>query len=899
MTIRNLNYLFQPRSVALIGASTRAGSVGAVLAHNLFSAGFAGPVMPVNPKYVAVEGVLAYRDVASLPMAPDLAVIATPPETVPGLIAELGARGTKAAVVITAGFKETGDARGAALQQAMLDAAQPHLLRVVGPNCVGILAPGHSLNASFAHLSPRRGRLAFVAQSGAVITSVMDWAQPRGVGFSHLVSLGDVADVDFGDMLDYLAGDANTDAILLYMEAVTNARKFMSAARAAARIKPVVVVKAGRSVAAARAAASHTGALAGNDAVYDAVFRRAGMLRVYTLDELFTAAEILATTRLPAGDRLAILSNGGGIGIMATDALASLGGRLAELAPATITALNRVLPATWSHGNPVDIIGDAPPKRYQDALLPLLQDPGVDAVLALHAPVAVADGVEAARAVVRAVAAQPGKTLVTSWVGDQAARAGRQIFTEHRIGTCRTPEEAVRAFMYLERYRRGRLSLMETPPSVPEQFEPDRDRARNVCRQALADQREWLSPDEVAALLAAYHIPQVQLRHADTPRAAAQAAADIGGAVALKIRSPDIVHKTDVGGVALNLPDPTAVQHAAETMLERLSKSRPDARIDGFQVEPMLDRSRSHELIVGIAVDPQFGPCILFGHGGTAVEVLNDTALGLPPLNMRLARDLMSITRVHDLLQGHRGIPGAHLGAIALTLIKVAQMAADVAELMELDINPLLAGPEGVLAVDARVRVAHVADPAAPRLAIRPYPKSLEQEVVIGDGRRLLLRPIRPEDEPTLQKSFQRLTPEQVRLRFFVPMKELGHTLAARLTQIDYDREMALILTEPGIPGMTEIFGVVRIAADPDNERAEYAVVVPEHMTGQGLGALLMRRIIDYATDCGIREVWGDVLRENAAMLGLVRKLGFRVQQDPDDPSMVRVTLDLTDATRD
>ncbi|HCO43337.1 MAG TPA: hypothetical protein DIT63_04350 [Gammaproteobacteria bacterium] len=524
----------------------------------------------------------------------------------------------------------------------------------------------------------------------------------------------------------------------------------------------------------------------------------------------------------------------------------------------------------------------------------LLQDVLMAALRAGFAPVAVANGVEAARAVVRAVKAQPGKTLVTSWVGDQVARAGRQVFAEHRIGTCRTPEEAVRAFMYLERYRSGRLALMETPPSVPEQFEPDAETARAVCRRAVEAGREWLSPDEVAALLRAYRIPQVQPHHADTPTAAAEAAAQIGAPVALKIRSPDIIHKTDVGGVALDLPNAQAVQRAAELMLERVTKNRPDAHIDGFQVEPMLDRSRSHELIVGIAVDPQFGPCVLFGQGGTAVEVLNDTALGLPPLNMRLAFDLMRQTRVHHLLKGHRGIPGANLGAVAQTLIKVAQLAADVAELAELDINPLLAGPDNVLAVDARVRVASVPDPSVPRLAIRPYPKSLEKPVVIGDGRHVLLRPILPEDEPPLQRSFERLTPEQVRLRFFVPMKELGHTLAARLTQIDYDREMALILTERGIPGTTEIFGVVRIAADPDNERAEYAVVVPEHMTGQGLGALLMREIIDYAASRGIREIWGDVLRENAAMLGLVRKLGFRVADDPDDPSLVRVTLDLT-----
>jgi acetyltransferase len=893
MTIRNLEHLFKPESIAIVGASKTPSSVGAVLAHNLFNAGFDGPIMPVNPKYRSIEGVLTYPDVASLPVVPDLAILSTPPETVPALISELGKRGTRAAVVIAAGFAERGDQHGKELQQALLDAARPWLLRVVGPNCLGVMVPGIGLNASFAHLSPRVGQLAFIAQSGAMVTSVLDWANSRGIGFSYLVSLGDMADVDFGDMLDYLANDIETHAILLYIEAVTNARRFMSAARAAARMKPVIVVKGGRYPQGARAATSHTGALAGSDAVYDAVFRRAGMLRVLGLEDLFDAVETLAMTRPPKGDHLAILTNGGGIGVLATDALMDEGGLLAELGPETIAALDQVLPATWSHGNPVDIIGDASGKRYVDALEVLSRDQGVDSILVLNCPTAVTSSTEVAQALISPAQRLP-QVLLTSWVGDSSAEEARRLFAEHRIPTYDTPGQAVRAFMYMVNYRRSQETLMETPPSVPEDFAPNVEQARALIEAGLAEGREWLTEPEAKDLLYLYGIPVVRTRTADTPEEAAAIAAEFGVPIALKILSSDLTHKSDIGGVALDLTGPATVRASAAAMWERVTTAQPEARLLGFTVQPMVRRPGAYELIVGVVDDPQFGPVILFGHGGTAVEVVNDKALGLPPLNMHLARELMSHTRIYQLLKGYRGLQAADLEAIAVTLIRVAQLIIDLPEILELDINPLLADEYGVVALDARVRIGQAQGPGPSRLAIRPYPKALEEDIPLGDGRVLLLRPILPEDEPSLQASFASLNAEEIRLRFFVPMKTLSHVTAARFTQLDYDREMALVLTERGIPGKTPIYGVVQLSADPDNERGEYAIILQGEMTGMGLGILLMRRIIDYAQSRNMREIFGDVLHENTTMLKLCQVLGFTQANVPGETGLVRVTLQFT-----
>jgi len=893
MTIRNLEYLFKPKSIALIGASKQPSSVGAVLARNLFGGGFDGPIMPVNPKHNFIRGVWAYRDPGSLPATPDLAVIATPPETVPKIIAELGQRGTKAAVVISAGFGETPEQHGRELQQAILDAAKPYTLRIVGPNCLGVLFPGIGLNASFAHVTPPMGRLAFVAQSGAIVTSILDWAQTRGIGFSHLVSLGDMADVDFGDVLDYLANQHETQAILLYMETVRDARKFMSACRAAARMKPVIVVKAGRHAEGARAAASHTGALAGTDAIYDAAFRRAGMLRVHSLQELFDAAETLAMRCKPRGDRLAILTNGGGIGVLATDAVVDEGARLAPLTPGTVAALDKVLPPTWSHGNPVDIRGDAPGSRYAEALQALAEDTNVDAILALNCPTAVTSSSEAAQALIDVAREKPQLPVLTSWVGDGAAEDARRLFARHQVPSYYTPEQAVRAFMYLVNYRRNQETLMETPPSVPEEFSPDTAKAQMVIERVLAKDRSWLTEPEAKQVLAAYGVPVVRTHVVATPDQAAVVASEIGGSVALKIVSPDISHKSDVGGVALDLSGAAAVREAAAAMRERVCKARPDAHLAGFTVQPMVRRPGAYELIAGVAEDPQFGPAILFGQGGTAVEIVRDQAWALPPLNMRLAQELMSRTRIYDLLQGYRGMPAANLDAIALTLFRVAQLVIDVPEVKELDINPLLADEYGVMALDARIRVGAAEGPATGRLAIRPYPKELEEHIPLGDGRTLLLRPIVPEDEPSLQASFTKLTPEEVRLRFFIPVRTLSHVAAVRFTQLDYDREMGLILTEPGIPGRTEIYGVVNIIADPDNERAEYAIIVRHDMVGMGLGIVLMKRIIEYARSRSIKEIFGDVLHENRPMRKLCRVLGFTESSVPEEVGVVRVTLRL------
>ncbi len=904
MSIRNLDRLFAPRSIALIGASRDEKSVGGVLARNLQRAGFAGELWFVNPKAATIAGRAVHRDIAALPEAPDLAVIATPPDTVAGIVAELGGRGTKAAVIITAGFGEGRDREGVRRRQAILDAARPHILRIVGPNCLGILVPGMGIDASFSHLAPGKGGLAFVTQSGAVITAMLDWAAPRDIGFSHVVSLGDMADVDFGDMLDWLALDGATDAILLYIETVRDARKFMSAARAASRAKPVIVVKAGRSRAGRRAAVSHTGAMAGADAVYDAAFRRAGMLRVADLDELFEAATTLSTGKRIHGDRLAILGNGGGLGVLATDALEEEGGKLAELDDATIARMSAVLPKGWSRGNPIDIIGDADAARYVAALEALQDQAAIDAVLVLNAPTAVASNDDIARAVAAAAPKLPWP-LLTSWVGAATAGPARRHFLAAHLPSFETPRQAVRGFMHLVNFQRNREALMQTPVSAPQEVRIDTQAAQGVIDAALAQGRTLLSEPEAKRVLAACGIPVVATEVARDPAEAGRLAAKIGGPVALKIVSPDITHKSDAGGVALNLA-PAQVETAAGYMLERVRQHAPQARIEGFAVQAMIQRDMALELILGMSVDPVFGPVLLFGHGGVAVERIADSALALPPLNMALAYDAMRRTRVFRLLEGYRARPPAALDAIAATLIAIGQAVVELPQIAEFDINPLLADAQGVLALDARIKVQAAAgrdgqgdgqggdQGGEKRLAIKPYPRQLERQIALRDGSAAMLRPIRPEDEPTLQATFDRLDKEDVRMRFFAPLGRLPHVLAARLTQIDYDRQMAFVAVRPAMQGGgDEGLGVVRIAIDPNHERGEYAVVVRSDLKGSGLGYLLMMAIIDYARRQGLREIFGIVLRENERMLRMARQLGFTVQGVADDPSLVEVRLAL------
>ncbi|QCO15206.1 bifunctional acyl-CoA synthetase/GNAT family N-acetyltransferase [Azospirillum brasilense] len=887
MTVRNLDRLFKPTSIALIGATRKPNTIGAVVARNLFNAGFDGPIMPVTGER-AVEGVLTYKSVDDLPVTPDLAVICTPAATVPATVEALGKRGTKAAIVISSGFSKEQT-------QTLREAAKPHLMRVLGPNSLGIMVPGRGLNASFGHVTPKKGDVALVAQSSMVVTSIADWATARGIGFSHLISMGDKADVDFGDLLDYLAGDATVRAILLYIESISDARKFMSAARSAARQKPVIVIKSGRTDEALEASTSHTGALAVSDAVYDAAFRRAGILRVTGLDELFDAVGTLGTGAPITGDRLAILTNGGGMGVMATDSLILSGGRLAQFAPETMDALEKALGA-GSARNPLRIGGDAPPKRYADALNALMADPNNDAVLVLNCPTAVTDGLAAAQAVVDTMIANKTRKhpVLTSWLGDNTAAEARKLFAANRVPTYDTPSHAVRAFLHLVEYRRNQELLMETPPSVPEDFQPDGITVRKIISRAIAEKRDWLSEYEAKRVLAAYGVPVVDTRRADTPEEAAHCAEMIGGPLALKILSPDITHKSDVGGVALHLTEPAEVKAEAEAMLARVREAVPDARIEGFTVQEMAVRADAYELIVGMTENELFGPVLLFGEGGIGVEVVEDYALALPPLNMKLATELMGRTRIWRQLQGYRSRAAVDLEAVALTLNKISQLIVDFPEVAELDINPLLADAEGVLALDARIKVGVPALPGARRLAIRPYPKGLEDRITIKDGRQFLVRPILPEDEPLVHHMVANQTQEDLRLRFFAPLKRLSHQAAARLTQIDYDREMGLVAVGPDPEtGETIMYGVVRITADPDNLRAEYAVMVRSDMKGQGLGYQLMNKILDYARSRGIKEVYGEVLRENTSMLGMCRALGFIRKENLDEPGVVEVRIEL------
>ncbi len=891
MTIRNLDHMFSPASVVLIGASTQPGSVGAVLARNLFGGSFKGARYCVHPTQKSIEGVKAYPRVADLPEVPDLAVIATPGDLVAPMVAELGQLGTKAAVVISAGFAEVRIG-GAARQKAVLDAARPHLLRVMGPNTLGVLVPRLGLNASFSHIDPLPGHLAFVAQSGAVLTSVIDWANARNIGFSHLASLGDMADVDFGDMLDYLANDPQTHAILLYAESLSSARKFMSAARAAARRKPVIAIKAGRVAAGARAAASHTGAMAGADDVCDAALRRAGIVRVEGLEDLFAAAEVLASARHPRGEYLTIVTNGGGMGVLASDQLVANGGQLATLTPETCAALNEVLPPHWSHGNPVDIVGDANGERYAKTLEILAAQPGVGTLLVMNCPTGVASSNEAADAVIEVAQKMPSQAILAAWLGEQTAQSARQHLARSGIPCYQGPNHAVNAFLHLQRYRRGQENLMETPASIPEDFYPDRTLAATLIDSCVRGGREWMHPLAVREMLAAYGIPTLDSHLAHSPEEAAACAARLDRPVALKLLSQGVVHKTEAGMVALNLRGAETVERTAAQMLERLHEHNPAAVLDGFLIEPMLQVRDGIELITGVSEDPVFGPMILFGHGGTRAELIDDKALGLPPLTMHLARDQMKETRVWKLLQGYRNQPGVDCDAVAMVLIKLGQLVTDHPQIRDIEINPLVAHPQGVVALDARCRIDAHGNPD--RLAIRPYPSELEEDIALADGRLYWLRPIMPEDEPALAAAFKTLSQDDIRMRFFTFMKSLPHRYAARLSQIDYDREMALALTQHGRAGTTDVYGVVRMFADPDNETAEFAVIVLQAVRGIGLGTLLMQRLINYARQRGVRVMYGDVLQENKPMRGLCQKLGFVTERVPHEPGVVRVRLDLT-----
>lgn len=891
MSIRHLDTLFQPRSVAVIGASDRPGSVGAVVLRNVLEGGFAGPVWPVNARHAQVGGVRAWPDVASLPGVPDLAVVCTPAASVPDLVAQLGARGCRAAVVLSAGLKHAAQEGGPTLEQQMLDAARPYLLRVLGPNCIGLLVPGVGLNASFAPAQAQAGSIAFVTQSGALATAMLDWAAPRGIGFSHFISLGDSADVDFGDLLDYLASDARTHSILMYVESVKHARKFMSAARAAARNKPVIVVKSGRAPEGARAAASHTGALAGADNVFDAAVHRAGMLRVDTLEALFDAAQTLAHRRPLRGERLALVTNGGGAGVLAADALVLEGGTLARLSDATLAALDACLPATWSRGNPVDIIGDAPAQRYQDALKVLLDAPEIDGVLFMHAPTALVPAPQIAVATLPLLQAAR-KPVLACWLGGAVVEPARALYAAGGIACYGTPERATAAWMQQVRHARSQHLLQQLCPTPPHSLRTDAARAVALLQRAREQGRAWLDAVETSEVLAAYDIPVVATRAARDPDEAVAAAQGIGFPVALKIRSPQVIHKTDVGGVVLGLASPQEVFEAAQAMVARVRAQLPQARIDGFTVQAMVSRPQARELIVGIAADPVFGPVLLCGAGGVDVELHRQSAVALPPLNTNLAQELFDRAGLAPLLAAHRSRPAGDRMAVLETLGKVSRMASELPLLAELDINPLLVGDQGVLAVDGRIRV-HLPGEAVAPLAILPYPQALEERITLS-GVPLQLRPIRPEDGERLRAFYEQASPRDLSLRFFHARREVPVSELARYSQIDYDREMTFVALAPPVAGEgAPMVGEARAVCDPDNQVAEFAVQVATGWQGRGLGEALMAKLLDWLRARGTARVVGQCRGENAGMQALAQRLGFQARAGAPGDDVVELALTL------
>jgi acetyltransferase len=892
LTIRNLERAVHPKSIAVIGASVREGSVGQVVMNNIIAAGFEGEVWPVNPKHRQVAARRCYSNACELPGVPDLGVIITPPTAVSGVIGELSEKGTRAAVVITGGLtRENG------LRQQILDAAKPTLFRIIGPNSLGLMIPPLKLNAGFAHLAAKAGEIALLSQSGAIATSLIDWAADNDVGFSHIVSMGDMADVDVGDWLDMLAGERKTRAIALYLETIPNARKFMSAARAAARIKPVIAIKAGRQEAGARAAATHTGALSGADRVADAALRRAGILRVHGLAELFDAVETTARFAPLDRARVGIVTNGGGAGVLAVDQLIDCRGALAELSMATIQKLSASLPRNWSHANPVDIIGDAPAERYRTAIEAVAADPGTDAVLVLNCPTGLASPIDAAKAVAALTSGGKinGKPVLTCWLGEHTARDGRRILHEAGIATFETPSDAAIAVSYLNDWSRAQKALTRAPPSQGEEVRGDSEVVRAIFRQVAKDGRNLLTEPEAKAAIAAYGIAVPETAIALTPQDAAKAAKRLltnSDAVVIKLLSRAISHKSDIGGVSLNIATPEAAEDAANAIALRVREQAPGASIDGYAVQPMVVRRRARELILGVNRDPIFGPVVLFGTGGIGVEVIDDTAIALPPLDDVLAGDLIERTRVGRLLFGFRDCPPADRKVVVAALNAVSQMIVDFPAIISMDINPLLADADGAIALDARMEIdvsAIEQRDANPALVIRPYPAEWAKDVSIK-GNDIHIRPIKPTDLELYPQFLARISPDDIRLRFLAPRKYFPDEMLKRLTQLDYDRDMAFVALDKKTGALA---GVGRLCGDPDRRVAEYALVVRTDLQGHGLGWALLQHIIGYARAEGIGSIEGIVLNENDAMLTMCREFGFSVRHDPDQPGLSKVELTL------
>lgn len=876
MSIHNLDKIFRPAAVAVIGASERQGSIGWALMKNIIDGGYQGEIYPVNPRYTELFGFKSHGSLRSLDRPVDLAVIATPMTSVPGIIQECADASIGGAVIISAGGKEIGE-KGVEIEARIAQIAQKGNVRLVGPNCLGIVSEDAKLNASFAHQMPLPGRLAFVSQSGAICTAILDVSIKERIGFRYFVSVGSMLDVDFGDLLNYLGQDPEVSSIVLYVESLTHFRRFMSAARAVSRVKPIVVLKSGRSPAGAKAAASHTGALAGSDEVYDAAFKRAGILRVQTIEELFDCAELMAKQPRPAGSGLAIITNSGGPGVMATDALANYGKEPAVLSGETLAGLNEILPPFWSHGNPIDILGDATVERYALTVETCMDAPEIDGLLIMMAPVALSDPTAVAATLV-GLLKKKRLSIFTVWLGAAQMEKGREIFNNAGIPTYETPERAIQAFMSMVTYARNLELLQQVPPNLPRELVYDRGTGRRLIDDALTRGDRTLTEVESKALLAAYGIPVNPTEAAASADEAVRTAKKLGYPVVMKIHSRAITHKSDAQGVVLDLRDDESVRETFAQILERAAAYDSKADLLGVTIQPMLKR-QDFELILGAKKDPDFGPVILFGMGGIMTEILKDRAIALPPLNRLLARRLLEETHVYRLLKGYRNRPPANLALLEEILIRLAQLVIDFPEISELDVNPLITMDDHACAVDARVLVEPSRVTSPLHLVISPYPSQYEWRLVTRGGLEVFVRPVKPEDAPLLMELFGILSPTTIYYRFFSPLKVLPPDMLARFTQIDYDRDVCLVAMETTGSGK-RMLGIARFMSDPDVTKAEFAIVVGDPWQGKGVGAVLLEKCIDIARERSLRTIWGKVLAENTTMIGLGRKFGFKVKRD-------------------
>lgn len=884
-----LEPLFNPKSIAVFGASNSGQSVGGQTFASLLAGGFKGTLVPINPKHKQVGGMPCFSSIAEVDVDIDLAVIASPAATVAEIIRQCGEAGIHNAIVLSAGFSESGE-QGRALAAELMDVARQSGVRFMGPNCVGLIRPWGNMNASFLKSTTPKGRLALVSQSGALCSAISDWAEPHHLGFSAIVSLGNSTDIGFGDVLQFLSTDPNTDAVLLYVEGVAHARAFISALRATARIKPVIVLKAGRHHQGSKAAHTHTGALIGSDAVFDAALERSGAVRVQTFGQLFAAAEILSPNRRSGGNRLGIITNGGGAGVLAADRAGDMRLELPQPSGATIKALDAILPAYWSKSNPIDILGDAKPEKFGAVLKACIADDNFDGVLVMLTPQAMTEATQAAKAVVKAAASNTRKPVLACWMGETSVSEGREFLGAAGIPDFTTPERAVEAFSYLAKHQQNCKLALEMPGPLSETSPPDLDGARMIINAALSEGRAMLSDIESKAVLRAFRIPVNTTLEADSASKALIAAETVGFPVAMKINSPQITHKSDVGGVRVNITNAADVKTAFRDITEAAKSAQPEATILGVTVEQMATVEDARELVVGASRDPVFGPSILFGAGGTMVEILRDSAVSLPPLNAVLADRLIKRTKVSHVLGAFRDRAAVDHSAVINVLLRISDLVCEIPEIEELDINPLFAGPNGVIAVDARIRIARSAAKAGryDHMAIAPYPRHLVQHGHLSDGTPLTIRPIRSEDAESEQDFVRRLSSQAKRLRFMGTIKELSPTMLARFTQIDYAREMALVaLTlESGKPVQQ---AVARYSINPDNTSCEFAIVVSDDHQHQGIGTRLMQALMGAARDHGLNVIEGTVLSQNTGMLKLMDELGFSKRRTAKDADTILV----------